>query len=153
MASGANFILTIENYTTFNEICRGKAGPIQGVVLYTAGMPSPSFLTIYAKTLEFATASTQIYHWGDIDLGGYRIADALMRAARLVGKNLLLWNMNPEDFVHDHAPWRNLSDREESWMKEIAHRNDWLKEYDGIAAAAVAFEQEMINPKLPCYGY
>ena len=152
VAVSARFILTVENYTTFNEICRGKAGPIQGIVLYTAGMPSPSFLTVYAKALESALDDVQIYHWGDIDLGGYRVADALMKMARKAGKKLLLWRMNPEDLAKNYVPWRSLSDREESWMKEIARHNGWLSEYEGISAAAVAFEQEIIAPELPPSG-
>jgi len=145
----ARFILTVENYTTFSEICRGKAGPIQGVVLYTAGMPSPSFLTVYAKALESTPAGIPVYHWGDIDLGGYRIAEVLSSQALAMGKNLLLWNMNPEDISRNHTPWRSLSDKEVGWMKQIAERNQWLHEYIGIDSASVAFEQEMLKPALP----
>lgn len=144
----ARYILTVENYTTFNEICRGMAGPLEGAVLYTAGMPSPSFLTVYKKALANAPANIALNHWGDIDLGGYRIADVIANTARSMDMPVRLWNMNPAELAA-HTAWRDLTDKEVGWIRSIAKKHGWNTEFQGVALHRFAYEQEMIGLTLP----
>src|SRR5690606_9569914 len=72
------WILTIENLTTFHAASQALDGDA-GLVIYTAGMPSPTWCTAFQRILASLPASITVYHWGDIDPGGFRIAAYLRR--------------------------------------------------------------------------
>lgn len=144
----ARYILTVENYTTFNEIAKGKAGSVEGIVMYTAGMPSPSFLHSYAMAVNGIPSRIPIYHWGDIDLGGFRIADVLARKAETLGRKLLLWNMNPEK-VMGIRKWTDMSASDVSWIRTIALKHGWEAEAKGAEASMECYEQEMMPVRCP----
>lgn len=144
----ARYILTVENYTTFNEIAKGKAGPVEGVVIYTAGMPSPSFLRVYAMAIDDAIPDAPVYHWGDIDLGGYRIADVIARHAGKCGRRLRLWNMNPGD-IEGVRPWAEFSTSDLSWVRTIALEHGWMAELAGVETTRSSYEQEMLPVRCP----
>jgi hypothetical protein len=148
LAVDARYILTVENFTPFNEIARGKAGPVEGVVIYTAGMPSPSFLRFIALLLNGTPSRIPVYHWGDIDLGGFRIADVLANQIERLGGKLSLWNMNPEN-VQDILRWCDLSPSEISWIRTIALKHGWQGELDGVEATRASYEQEMMRASCP----
>jgi hypothetical protein len=148
VAEDARYILMVENFTPFNEIATNRAGPVEGVVIYTAGMPSPSFVHLYAAVLHGAPADTPIYHWGDIDLGGFRIADVLANATDRWGKHLSLWNMNPAK-LKDLQKWRDLSSSEISWIRTIATRHGWADELSGVEETGAGYEQEMMRASTP----
>ncbi len=64
-------ILTIENLASFNRHCREIDDP-ECLVLYTGGFPARPVLNfLHAATRQAPNA--QIFHWGDIDVGGIRI--------------------------------------------------------------------------------
>lgn len=67
------WILSIENLTTFHQASQHPdAG--SGLIIYGGGMPSPSWCRAYTCILESVPDRTPVYHWGDIDQGGFRIA-------------------------------------------------------------------------------
>lgn len=148
VANDARYIMTIENFTPFNEIAKGSAGLVDGVVIYTAGMPSPSFIHLYGAVLVSAPLDMPIYHWGDIDLGGFRIADVLANSADRCGKRLSLWNMNPAK-VKDLHKWRDLSSSDIPLIRAIAIKHGWLDELDGVEATQASYEQEMMRVTTP----
>ncbi|HMN14417.1 MAG TPA: DUF2220 family protein, partial [Bellilinea sp.] len=148
VADDTRYILTIENFTPFNEIAKGMAGPVDGVVIYTAGMPSPSFLRLYSSIIHGTPNSVPIYHWGDIDLGGFRIADVLANEARHSGKSLSLWNMNPGK-VQDLPKWCELSPSDISWIRTITLKHGWTDELAGIDETRSGYEQEMMRATIP----
>lgn len=85
------WILTIENLASFNRQARELPG--DGILLYTGGFPSDATL---ACLLALAKATTcPIYHWGDIDAGGIKIAYRIERALAPLGRLLHLHLMNP----------------------------------------------------------
>jgi hypothetical protein len=137
----ARYILTIENYTTFNEIAKGRAGAIEGIVIYTAGMPSPSFLRFYAMVLAGSPPIIPVYHWGDIDLGGFRIADVIARQVEAFGRRLFLWNMNPTK-MEGIRKWTDMSPPDVSWIMTIAQKHGWEDEMEGVETFKVCYEQE-----------
>ncbi len=72
------YILLIENLTTFRRYCdQIKDGSL---VLYTGGFPSSAWVRLMAPMLKTMPESTQLFHWGDIDIGGYRILTYLTHA-------------------------------------------------------------------------
>lgn len=67
------WVLSIENLTTFH-LASQHADAASGLILFTGGMPSPSWCRAYAHILDALPESIPVYHWGDIDQGGFRIA-------------------------------------------------------------------------------
>jgi hypothetical protein len=66
-------VLSIENLTTFHVTAR-KMSETDTLVLYTAGMPSPAWRAMYVRLLSSLPPDVPVFHWGDIDEGGFRIA-------------------------------------------------------------------------------
>lgn len=147
LSGDANYVLTVENLTTFHEIALEKAGEISGVVLYTGGMPSPAFQRVYQHCIESASPGRDRIriHWGDIDLGGFRIAACL---ARQHHSKLDLWSMNPA--TYPNAPARKqLSSDEIREISRIASKYGWESAAKHIAADGRAIEQEVLPLILP----
>lgn len=69
-------ILTIENLTSFNRHVRDARGPNE-IVVYSGGFPGRHVLGFLQRLVRETGA--QCWHWGDIDLGGIRIAHHLHR--------------------------------------------------------------------------
>ncbi|NLT96384.1 MAG: hypothetical protein GXW85_12805 [Clostridia bacterium] len=75
----AGTVLTLENKTNFHYLaCRGLPGDI--LLIYTGGFPGPRKRELLKRLYSFAL-KTQLnltfYHWGDIDIGGFRIFKVL----------------------------------------------------------------------------
>lgn len=86
------WILTIENLASFNRQARELPG--DGILLYTGGFPSDATL---ACLLALARSTDcLIYHWGDIDAGGIKIAYRIERALASIGRPLHLHLMDPD---------------------------------------------------------
>ncbi|MGE5504320.1 MAG: Wadjet anti-phage system protein JetD domain-containing protein [Actinomycetota bacterium] len=84
------WILTIENLASFNRQVREAAGT--GIILYTGGFPSTATLDCLL-TLARATPCP-VYHWGDIDPGGIKIAYRLEQALATIDRPLRLHRMD-----------------------------------------------------------
>ncbi len=71
----ARAVLCIENLTSFHEFIRINN---QYAVICTYGNPSPAIRRI----LRLLPDSTPIYHWSDLDYGGFNILSQLRRLVR-----------------------------------------------------------------------
>ena len=89
-------VITIENKTTFHSEAKRRQDD-KVLLIYTAGMPSPAWRAMYRRLLESLPRTTPIYHWGDIDEGGFRIASTIAATARGAGFSLQPYGMSPED--------------------------------------------------------
>ena len=89
-------VITIENKTTFHSEAKRRQDD-KVLLIYTAGMPSPAWRAMYGRLLESLPPITPIYHWGDIDEGGFRIASTIAATARGAGFSLQPYGMSPED--------------------------------------------------------
>lgn len=147
-APGCRYVLSVENLTTYNELAEGRAGALAGVLLYTAGMPSPNFARAYATVVAAMPATVTLWHWGDIDRGGFRIAAALNAIARSHGRQVALFNMNPAS-ITDSVEHRPLPAEEVRDIERLAGANDWSEVALGVAATPLAYEQEALSPQLP----
>ena len=147
LADEARYVLSVENLTTFNEIALGKAGNFLGLIIYTAGMPSPALLRVYGQCIEEALSKNNRmrFHWGDIDLGGFRIAACL---ARKHPSKLCLWSMDPAPYC-DTPSRKQLSSDEIREITRIASLHGWESIAERVAADRRAIEQEVLPLDLP----
>lgn len=81
LSTSARRILTIENLSSFHQWLEQHAD-LRGeeLVVYTGGYPHralQNFLRKLSDSLLGASGGPEIYHWGDIDLGGIRIFEFL----------------------------------------------------------------------------
>lgn len=89
-----DWVLTVENLTTFHQAARALGETPKGLVLYTAGMPSPSWGQAYRRILASLPGATPVYHWSDHDEGGFRISVRIARFASEMGFTLQPWSMD-----------------------------------------------------------
>lgn len=94
--SSVTEVITIENKTTFHSEAKRRQDD-KVLLIYTAGMPSPAWRAMYGRLLESLPPTTPVYHWGDVDEGGFRIASTIAAAARGAGFSLQPYRMSPED--------------------------------------------------------
>lgn len=140
------YFLSVENLTTFNELSSEMAGPLAGAVIYTGGFASPSMLRAYQTLVAALPPTTPLYHWGDTDLGGFRIARQLAEACVSIGRRLQLWMMGeyPDDLVS-----RALSAREQAYIQAICQACGWDAAGEKVARVGHAIEQEQQDLRLP----
>ena len=66
-----SFLLTIENFASFNRYVREIED--SGLIIYTGGFPSAGLLDVLKSLLGMLGETVPFLHWGDIDPGGVRI--------------------------------------------------------------------------------
>lgn len=144
--SDESYLLSVENLTTFHELALGRGGPLNGLILYTAGMPSPALMRVYRLCAKANEASGSLrLHWGDIDLGGFRIAS---RLAGVTGNPLHLWAMDPSRYLETPSR-KDLSKEECDEIEAIGSRWGWGAITERVRQCARAIEQEAIPVELP----
>ena len=137
------WMITVENFASFNRQVREAADP-DGIVVYTGGFPSDSTLEAIL-TLARAT-ECPVFHWGDIDAGGIKIAYHIERALTKVGRRLNLHLMTPEIAVRHGLPqsptavFRNFADEGSAVAGLVVFM---------ASEAARSLEQEELDPVVP----
>ncbi|MCX7515063.1 Wadjet anti-phage system protein JetD domain-containing protein [Frateuria hangzhouensis] len=145
----ARCLLTIENLATFHDATLA-AGAQEVLLLYTGGMPSPAWRKAYARILEGLAPALPVYHWGDIDEGGLRIAAVLAATAHTAGRRLRPWRMSPADIppaAARHATTPTASSL--AAMRRAAARAGWQDLADALQHRPMQLEQESIDPSFP----
>lgn len=141
------YVLTIENLASFNEAARQRRPTVSAALIYTAGMPGPRFLAAYRRLLQTVGLGARILHWGDMDLGGLRIAAKLATVANGEGFALQL-----HDFIRpagDAEGRKELTSREKSSMVSLCDQFGWAAEKVFVEGASWAREQEEDVPHMP----
>ena len=136
------WVLTIENLTTFHLAAEALKGRDDGVVVFTGGMPSPAWVAGFRRLTRDLPASTAFYHWGDIDLGGFRIAARLKEVALPTDASLQPWLMD----LTMCGRGEDVSETTGNAMRLSAVRIGWL---DLQNLPNRTLEQERIALKLP----
>lgn len=137
------YLLSIENLTSFHEAVHLLNQQCDGLVLYTAGMPSPAWRALYGRILDALPAQTGLYHWGDIDVGGFRIANRIARTARAHGRTLQPWLMEPTGAGEPTTAALG------SAMCRHAQAAGWRAIADALRDRPELCEQEAVRPQLP----
>ncbi|MCL4252118.1 MAG: hypothetical protein KJ065_28480 [Anaerolineae bacterium] len=140
------WLLTVENLTIFHELAAGNAGPLKGLVIYTGGFPSHAVLRAYLAIANAIGEDARLYHWGDTDLGGFRIAETIACAATSINRRISLWAMGDYQGITDG---KLLRDKEIADIENICARNGWAANADAIARRRIAIEQELQPIYLP----
>lgn len=140
------WLLTVENLTIFHELAAGNAGMLQGLVIYTGGFPSPAVLRAYLAISDSLRKDAEIYHWGDTDVGGFRIAETLASAVAAISRRLSLWAMGDYRGITTGRP---LMDKEIADIEKICARNGWAANGEAVVCRRIAIEQELQPIHLP----
>ncbi|MBA8884294.1 Wadjet anti-phage system protein JetD domain-containing protein [Dokdonella fugitiva] len=145
----ARHVLSIENAASFHDAARAR-GDAPVLLLYAGGMPSPTWRAAYRRLLGGLCADAAVYHWGDIDEGGMRIAAKIAETARDAGFDLRPWLMSPGDIpaaIRRHA--RTPTPAVLASMRRWATRAGWPGVADAIGREPILLEQEAVDPVLP----
>jgi hypothetical protein len=142
LGSQPKLVMTIENQTTFHSEARRRYDE-EILIIYTAGMPTPAWRAMYVRLLGCLPPEVPVYHWGDIDEGGFRIAAILAREAQSAGHPLLPWKMHPEDVPQD----RRIKARPHTLEKiqRFASAAGWESLGREVAEAGFTVEQEALR--------
>ncbi|WP_130617950.1 Wadjet anti-phage system protein JetD domain-containing protein [Dyella amyloliquefaciens] len=137
------WVMTIENLTTFHQASQLLNGQ-RALLVYTGGMPSPSWVTAYLHILGALPKDVQLYHWGDIDVGGFRIA-ARIRTTCVGDRPFSPWLMDARGVSTEMRASVNEATR--NAMARAASSAGW----DDLSEAMIpeAVEQEGIRVALP----
>lgn len=135
-------ILTIENLASFNEAADSAKKEKDLLIVYIAGNPTPSFLAAYNRIVA-SLELFELLHWGDIDVGGFRIAARLADSIKSTGHSLKLWRMNPLEVAQDQQ--KTVPEKKIEEVSTICRDYGWWEEAEGIQSNPVFQEQEFLD--------
>ncbi|GAA4480943.1 Wadjet anti-phage system protein JetD domain-containing protein [Gluconacetobacter asukensis] len=141
LSAKPDYVLTIENFTSFVRHVREIAGRERALVIYSGGFPSRATRETIVRLGSEAHAPT--FHWGDMDAGGVRIFRHLERHLDRCGVRLRPHLMDAELLrrVGSVAPAnRPMGDLEGSAIAGLA---------DLIVRTGLIHEQEEFDPQSP----
>lgn len=136
------WVLTIENLTTFHLVAEAMKDRTDGLAVYTGGMPSPAWVAGFARLTATLSRSATFYHWGDIDVGGFRIAARIKDVALADGASFQPWLMD----ASAHRGAKEVSAALCDSMRAAADRAGWSTLLD---IPPLTLEQEQIEVVLP----
>lgn len=146
--SPARYLLTIENLTSFHEAASLLTDEC-GLIIYSGGMPSPAWRALYRRVLGTLSADASLYHWGDIDEGGFRIAANIAHCAEAAGRQLHPWLMSPRQLPASESAYPTPSASTLSAMTSWARDAGWHDLATDLLANPLQIEQEALDPLLP----
>ncbi len=132
-------VMTIENLTTFHSEARRRHTE-EVLLIYTAGMPSPAWRDMYGRILKDLPDNVPIFHWGDVDAGGFRIAAALGAVACEAGHKIQPWKMHPDDVPEEAR--KKATPYVLERIQHFATAAGWHALGDAVATAGFTVEQE-----------
>ncbi|AKR42206.1 Wadjet anti-phage system protein JetD domain-containing protein [Methylophilus sp. TWE2] len=141
LASTPSMVMTIENLTTFHSEARQRCDE-NVLLIYTAGMPSPAWRAMYRRLLGSLSNDVPLYHWGDVDEGGFRIAATLASDANSAGYKLLPWKMHPDDVPKNVR--RKATQHTLAQIRHFSAVAGWSELGDAISEAEFVVEQESL---------
>lgn len=142
LASVPSAVITIENQTTFHDEARARHSE-DALLVYTAGMPNPPWREMYVRILQGLPEGIPVFHWGDIDEGGFRIASVLAKDAAKAGRSILPLKMQPQDVPAEHR--RPANARTIERMAHFARQAGWDDVAREVEKAGFTVEQESLG--------
>ncbi len=130
-------VLIVENWTTYvKAACWAPAG---WGVLYCAGFPAPGWVQTTRAVLGRCKPGIPLLHWGDLDLGGFRI---YLHLARTLERPLRPYRMMPADYAGVVTDQAQPGAREQTELSRIARLAPLLEESIAEILATGIFRQE-----------
>ena len=142
LASQPKLVMTIENQTTFHSEARRRCDE-DILLIYTAGMPTPAWRAMYVRLLKGLPPEMPVYHFGDIDEGGFRIAAILALDAQSAGHILQPWKMHPDDVPEERRVEASKHTLER--IQRFASAAGWDELGREVAKAGFTVEQEALR--------
>lgn len=143
LSGPVDYIITIENSTSFWRYCTEIEGNY--LALLSDGFPARDVLSSMVHLVKRArvAADVPVYHWGDIDAGGVRIAAHLEDA---FGAPILLHEMKPALALALGTPLQSRKGLEQMSARpgDVGTLARWL-----CGDEARALEQEELDPRAP----
>ena len=143
LGAPVDYVIIVENPTSFWRYCMEVEGSY--CALLSDGFPARDVLAGIVHIVRQAQSlrPTPIFHWGDIDAGGLRIAAHLEDAC---GAPLRLHNMTQSFALEFGTPLRSRGGLEQLASRDgdIGGLARWLQSSDGRA-----LEQEELDPQPP----
>ncbi|MGI2034678.1 Wadjet anti-phage system protein JetD domain-containing protein [Rhizobium panacihumi] len=143
LARPVDYVLTIENYTSFIRHARECNDNNKGLILYTAGFPARSHLGQILRLCQEAKALT--YHWGDLDAGGLRIFKHIEQALSARGVKLRPHLMNVDILTQYGVRAENKPILPQHGGDGSAITRLW----HALRETGLVLEQESLSPELP----
>ncbi len=146
VAIHAEFVLCIENLTTFHELARAQeTTPPIFALICTLGNPSPAI----RRLLRLISNQTPIYLWADLDYGGFNILSQLRQQ---VSHTIQPYRMDIPTFeAHAHLS-RPLSQNDVRNLKRLCLRpelQDVRPVMEHLLKRGLKLEQEAIYQPQP----
>nr|WP_225561718.1 Wadjet anti-phage system protein JetD domain-containing protein [Rhodanobacter sp. DHB23] len=149
VATTARCLLSIENLASFHDAAQANPAG-DALLLYTGGMPSPAWRAAYARVLRALPPRLPVFHWGDIDEGGFRIAATLAGVARESGYRLRPWRMSPSELPSAAVGAAEIPEPGLlAGMLRWAERAGWPDVAAALARQPIRLEQERLDPVMP----
>ncbi len=149
--TGCIGVLSVENLTTFHELAARRKECTELIILYTGGMPSRSWVSAYRKLLAALPKHVFILHWGDIDSGGFRIANRIASICTEVGHYLQLHMMGAGVANFPRVSRHVMSENEVKEIITICKKHNWRDELAWVERNRLAVEQESLPLEWPNY--
>ena len=111
-------VTTIENQASFMRYVKEEKQPNE-VVLYTAGIPTPTFITLFQKLSKELDIKTMFRHWGDIDLGGFKIWNMLNKS---IEREVKPYRMSPDNYPNSEG-LKDLNQYEKAQLETLSNSN------------------------------
>ncbi len=145
-ARAPEYVLIVENFTSFIRHAREVNQDLSGAVIFSGGFPSRPTLRGIVHMARLANVPT--YHWGDIDLGGFRIFIHLERALSDAALSL-----RPHLMTEALLRSSGLPARRRAWVRELEPAEDSGIQslWQALARANLGLdlEQEAVAPARP----
>ena len=143
-------VLTIENRQTFHEFAEAASDQVGLVLLYTGGMPSPSWRQVYMLILKsLPRQTTQAFHFGDLDEGGMRIGAVIAGSAAEAGFTLKPWLMDPRELIGLGYALKPTAESVSSAMSRTCRSIGWNDLAIHVETHPGTLEQEVLLPQFP----
>lgn len=140
----ARYVLTVENQTSFYDHIR--AFPQDGLVLYLGGFPGRARRLLLRRLAEFAP-DVPLYHWGDLDYGGFAILSYLRQ---LMPCPVIAHQMDLAAIQQPDIPTKPLNQIDRRNLGRLLHDVQLVDNYPVIEALLVRnikIEQESFQPQ------
>lgn len=139
--SPIEMIISIENLTTFHSEAKRRSSD-NVLLLYTGGMPTPAWRRMYIRLLKSIALTVPVFHWGDIDEGGFRISYLLSKDALTAGHVVKPFKMNPSSIPIDkRVDAQDCTVNKMIYYCKLAGWNDLVYE---IEKTRITIEQESL---------